>query len=202
MAKNTAHLTNRNLTRARNMLFTVTRFLDEKHIVYHLEGGTLLGIVRDKDLLPWDHDVDISIPATCVNDFLKLRIALWLKGYKISVRKSKKNVGPIKRGDYSVFKIKPMWSYVVSWFAPNHQLAIVLDVFVKTSDAEYTYWQAMEKVMRVDKKFYSSFDTVQYLGHALKVPNQFRAYLTKKYGDWSVPVKEWSCGVDEQTVIN
>lgn len=78
---------------------------------------------------------------------------------------------------------------------------MVLDVFVKTDDSLHTYWQAMEKVMRVDKKFYSSFETVQYLGHALKVPNQFRDYLTQKYGDWSVPVKEWDCGENELTVM-
>ena len=43
------------------MLFYFTDFLTKHRINYFLEGGTLLGIVRDGDLLPWDHDVDISI---------------------------------------------------------------------------------------------------------------------------------------------
>ena len=43
------------------MLFYSTDFLTKHGIKYFLEGGTLLGIVRDGDLLPWDHEVDISI---------------------------------------------------------------------------------------------------------------------------------------------
>ena len=201
MAKNTPNLTKSNLTRARNILFEVTKLLDDNAIVYHLEGGTLLGIVRDKDLLPWDHDVDISIPARHAADFLKLKTALFFQGYKMSVRKSKQDIGAVKKGDYSVFKIKPIWSYMLSWFSPNHKHAIVLDVFVKTDDGQHTYWQAMDKVMRVDKKYYHSFETVPYLGNTLKVPNQHKDYLTEKYGDWSVPIKEWDCSTDERTVI-
>jgi len=33
------------------------------------------------------------------------------------------------------------------------------------------------------------------------VPNAYRDYLTEKYGDWSVPVKEWDCAVDERTLV-
>lgn len=201
MAKNTPNLTHTNLTRARNVLFSVTNLLDEKSIVYHLEGGTLLGIVRDKDLLPWDHDVDISIPARYASDFVKLKTALFFRGYRLSVRKSKIDIGPVKKGNYSVFKIKPLWSYMLSWFLPNYKNTIVLDVFTKTNDEQYTYWQAMDKVMRVDKKYYQSFETVSYLGNTLKVPNQYRDYLTEKYGDWSIPVKDWNCGEQELTRV-
>ena len=52
----------RNIVAARKMLISVAELLDKNSILYHLEGGTLLGIVRDKDLLPWDNDIDISIP--------------------------------------------------------------------------------------------------------------------------------------------
>jgi lipopolysaccharide cholinephosphotransferase len=202
MANNTPRLTKSNLTRARSILFSVTKLLDDKGIVYHLEGGTLLGIVRDNDLLPWDHDVDISIPARHAADFLELKTALFFLGYKVSVRKSKQDVGPVKRGNYSVFKIKPIWSYMLSWVSPEHRHAMVLDIFIKTDDLQHTYWQAMDKVMRVDKKYYQSFETISYLGNTLKVPNHFKDYLTQKYGDWSVPVKDWSCDTDERTVIN
>ena len=35
--------------------------LNKKNIPYYLEGGALLGSVRDADLLPWDNDTDLSI---------------------------------------------------------------------------------------------------------------------------------------------
>ena len=35
--------------------------LDKKKIKYWLCHGTLLGIIRDKSLIKWDHDIDIGI---------------------------------------------------------------------------------------------------------------------------------------------
>jgi lipopolysaccharide cholinephosphotransferase len=42
---------------------------------------------------------------------------------------------------------------------------------------------------------------VLFHGVHLKVPHQYKDYLTKKYGDWSVPVKEWDCAVNELTIV-
>lgn len=193
-------LTKSNLSSARRVLFTVTSLLNDKNISYHLEGGTLLGIVRDQDLLPWDDDVDISIPFEHAHEILKLKFQLLKKGYRMSTRKSKKDVGPIKKGHYSLFKIKPLLGYYMNWFTPNSKL-VVLDIFVKTKDNTHTYWQAKEKVMRVENKFYASFETVDYLGYTLKVPKHYREYLTEKYGNWSIPVKEWDCGENELTIL-
>lgn len=194
-------LTKRNLSSAREILFTVTSMLDKNNILYHLEGGTLLGLVRDRDLLPWDDDVDISIPEKYSLDFLKLKLDLLKKGYKISVRRSNIEVGPIKKSQYSVFKVKPIMGYFLSWFKPRgNKHLVVLDIFIKVNDATHTYWQAKEKVMRVDNKYYRSYETVQYMERELKVPNEVESYLTEKYGDWRTPVKEWNCGINELTI--
>lgn len=92
--------------------------------------------------------------------------------------------------------------YLLHWLVPgHHKRFIVLDVFVKTTDARYTYWQAKRKVMRVEKEFYESFETVSYRSQLLKVPQRFRDYLTQKYGDWSKPVQDWECSRDEKTII-
>lgn len=193
-------LTQKNLLSARKLLFTVTALLDKNGIPYHLEGGTLLGIVRDGELLPWDHDVDLSSPQRYAESILALRFALLLKGYRISVRKSKREAGPFRKGDYSVIKIKPLVGYFIKWFVPKYQSFVVLDLFLKASDATHTYWQAQEKVMRVENRFYESYETVTYREKALKVPNHYEDFLTAKYGNWRIPVKEWNCGENELTI--
>lgn len=199
---NKPSLTPNNLLRARKILFLVTSLLEKKNIPYHLEGGTLLGLVRDQELLPWDHDVDISIPEKYVPDFLKLRLQLFLMGYKVSIRKSKLTLGPIQKNQYSIFKIKPLGGYIMQWLKPHHvNNLIVLDVFVKVPDNTHTYWQAKGKVMRVENKYYESFETLKYRGENLRTPNQFEAYLTEKYGNWKIPVKKWDCSVDERTIV-
>jgi phosphorylcholine metabolism protein LicD len=202
MANDTPNLTHENLEIARKTLILITQLFDRYAIPYHLEGGTLLGIVRDKDLLPWDNDIDISIPKESISSVKKLKFQLLLKGYKLSSKKSKIQGGPFKVGDQYIFKIKPLLAYVTRWFIPNYiEKFIVLDVFIKIDQESFTYWQAKRMLMRVENKYYKSFETVDYQGHSLKVPNHYCDYLTEKYGNWSVPVKDWNCGEDELTIV-
>lgn len=196
-------LTKKNLSQAKRMLFTVTGMLEEQGIPYHLEGGTLLGIVRDKELLPWDHDVDISVPLEFADKVVGLKGLLFKKGYKFSVRRSDIELGPIKKNQYRIVKVKPMWNYIQAWFAPKKKDTLVtLDVFFKVHDSTHAYWQAKGKVMRVDNRYYQSFETVPYDDRILRVPNFYQDYLTEKYGNWSIPVKEWDCSLHEGTILN
>ena len=195
-------LTRKNLTRAKRMLFDVIELFEQEKIDYHLEGGTLLGIVRDKELLPWDHDVDVSIPFIEVNKLTKGLFSLYMKGYKITIRKSKNDSGSFQRGDYILFKVKKLVPSVIKWAFPwYHKNYIVLDIFVKKDDSHFTYWQAQGKLLRVEKSHYSSFETVEYMSSLLRVPVDYRSYLTKKYGDWSIPVKVWECRSNEGTIV-
>ena len=195
------YLIQRNLAEARKILLSITGIFDQKHIPYHLEGGALLGIVRDKDLLPWDNDIDISIPSEAAYEIPKLKWKLLFLGYRISTRKSLVSSGPIKQGEYSIFKIKPLLAYCIRWFIPNYE-SIVMDIFVKTKDKTHTYWQAKDKVMRVENKFYQSFEPIDYYGQKLRAPNFYKDYLTEKYGDWSVTIKDWDCTKDELTIYS
>jgi phosphorylcholine metabolism protein LicD len=197
-------LTKKNLKKAQNILLKTIEVIQNEGIPYHLEGGTLLGIVRDNDLLPWDYDVDISIPKQSAIHFME-RVApkLKRKGYKVSTRLSPREFGPIKKGELRLFKVKSMFYYILNWFFPfTSKNTIALDVFIKSNDENYTYWEAMDKVMRVSNKYYESNETITYLGRELSVPNHYKDYLTEKYGDWSIPVKEWRCGDDEKTICS
>lgn len=202
MANDTPVLTSQNLEVARRALIIITQLFDRYAIPYHLEGGTLLGIVRDNDLLPWDHDIDISIPKEYIENVENLKLKLLLRGYKLSSKMSKIQSGPFNVGDQYIFKIKPLLPYMVRWVIPNYiEKFIVLDVFIKIEHETFTYWQAKRTLMRVENKYYKSFETIEYRGHSLKVPNHYRDYLAQKYGDWSVPVKEWDCGENELTIV-
>ncbi|MGQ1890049.1 LicD family protein [Thermophagus sp. OGC60D27] len=177
--------------------------LDHFDVPYFLEGGTLLGVVRDRNLLPWDHDIDFSINHSELKKLRELRWHFFLKGYKLSVRKSRKNIGPFKKGDVTVIKVKPILPYLAKeWIFFGKRDHVVCDIFVKQSDGEYHYWQAKEKIMRVSNKYHDRYDSIEYLGRDIMVPSNYKDYLTEKFGDWSVPVKEWDCAKNEKTIVD
>jgi lipopolysaccharide cholinephosphotransferase len=195
------NLISKKLDYARKTLLLVCNLLDEHNIPYHLEGGTLLGLVRDGDLLPWDGDLDISIPLEYAGQLEKMKWTFLKIGIKMSTRRSQQTHGPIQKGQLSIFKIKSLANYLVQLVWPKYP-SVVLDIFVKVKDDQYTYWQANSKIMRVENRYYESFETISYRGKQLKVPNQYKAYLTEKYGDWSVVIKEWDCTENELTIVN
>jgi hypothetical protein len=43
------------------MLLDVTRWLDKQQIPYFIVYGTLLGALRDRDIMPWTQDMDIVV---------------------------------------------------------------------------------------------------------------------------------------------
>jgi len=71
--------------------FDVLKYIDEicqqNNLRYFLAGGTLLGAVRHKGFIPWDDDIDISMPR---NDYYKF----------VKILKNKSNEIPYMIYDY------------------------------------------------------------------------------------------------------
>ena len=98
--------------------------------------------------------------------------------------------------------MKPLgFSFFKMFYPPFAEKMVIVDVFVKTDDSSHTYWQSMGKILRVDKSHYQSQEKIVFRGKALSAPANYKDYLTAKYGDWSIPVKEWSCKDDEKAII-
>ncbi len=57
---------------AKDVLKTLTDYLDAHDLRYFLAYGTLLGAVRHHDIIPWDYDIDIQMPRPDFERFLAL----------------------------------------------------------------------------------------------------------------------------------
>jgi phosphorylcholine metabolism protein LicD len=179
---------------ANDFLLEIVEFMDENKISYFLEGGTLLGIVRDARLLPWDHDLDISIMSSneelTLNSIKNSSLIFFLR-YRITIHNDKEGV--------RLIKIKRRWIHYLAQILPFifKSRNIVLDVFIKREIDEWAYWSAAGKKMRVSSMHYKQFDTIKYRSKILKIPFDSDAYLTKKYGNWDIPNKNWHCTMEK-----
>ena len=66
------------------MLYDTHIILKNNGLKYFIDGGTFLGAIRHKGLIPWDDDIDIGIMQADAKKFLDLRSDFKKCGYSIS----------------------------------------------------------------------------------------------------------------------
>ncbi len=188
-------LVGKHLKLAEKTLALLGRVLEGRNIDYILEGGTLLGIVREKRLLPWDTDIDISIRSDQAEKVKTCLWVFWLFGYKTRVKRFKKDVGPFKKGDIRIIKIQKHILYLKKYE--------LVDIFVKYK-VEGEYLNIIGKkpaiVRNFPAKYLENHDLVEFRGQKYRAPIDYRDYLALVYGDWETPVKEWDYLKDNKRV--
>jgi len=187
-------LEGKNLVQAENLLSDVITIFESCNITYWLEGGTLLGLRREGRLLPWDNDLDISIHESEFNKLSLLQNTLKKKGYRVRTRVFEKDSDVFKKGDLRMIKIRTKRFFGI--LKGN----VCLDVFIKYTKKEKTYWEIANKVKNVPSKYYDTFKTLDFKGKPYVIPELTDEYLTYRYGDWQTPVKDWDTAKDDRAL--
>lgn len=187
-------LEGKNLKEAEILLPAITSIFEQHKIAYWLEGGTLLGIRRENRLLPWDDDLDISLHVTEVSKLRSLIKDLKVKGYRIRERRFTITSNEFKKGDLRMIKIRKRR------FFGLFKGKVCLDVFVKYTHTDKTYWEIDNKTKYVPTHFYESFKTIAFQNKSYPIPDNTDGYLTHRYGDWQTPVKEWNTSTDDKAL--
>ena len=178
------------------MLHKVTELLEKIDVPYILDAGTLLGIIRENRLLPWDNDLDIAIQYNSVHTILKYRWKLWLMGYRTHISRFKRDIGPFKKGEIRIIKIQTRYLL----FIKKDNL---LDIFVKKKiNDEHVmilghnppFLEAVP-AKYMEQRTLKSFNQKKYF-----IPEDFDGYLTYNYGDWHTPVKDWDFKTDNKCI--
>jgi phosphorylcholine metabolism protein LicD len=179
------------------MLHTVCRLLDDASIPYVLEAGTLLGVVREQRLLPWDTDVDITVTGEHVDALLALRHRIWGAGYRTRVRRHRSAVGPCEPDAPRVLKVQTR-----RWLLFKDQG--LMDIFVKYRADDRYHWVIGDRDpvwKQAPAHFYARTTRRVFDGYAFSVPEDSEGYLAYHYGpDWRTPVTTWDFRFDDHCV--
>lgn len=189
-------LTGNHVATAEKMLLDVTAILDAEGIPYVLEGGTLLGIVRENRLLPWDTDMDLTITRKYAAALLRIRWKFWLKGYRTRVRVNKTETPQFKKNSPRLLIIQTRRFF----FFKKDRL---MDIFIKDLSNERYFWTVSEKnpvLKSAPRKYYEETLQFKFKDRSYSIPKDYDSYLQSRYGDWRTPKQTWDYKKDDLSI--
>lgn len=149
----------------------------------YLDSGTLLGVVRDGDLIQWDDDIDFAVNSQQFSDAITaMRHFIDLAPAKDEVVWSIELLSMLDQ-DVSIlinFENKPGFDYLP--FETAIQMRkVVGDKSELVSSAGLFFAPA---------RFFNGYQELEFLGLRVKAPNDYEGFLQFMYGDWRSPKKE------------
>lgn len=154
------------------MLYDIHQILSLYNLKYWSIGGTFLGVVRNKGLIPWDDDGDIGIMEKDIPNLKKLRNVFKKCGYSL-----------VK--DFFGFKIFYTNRKHIQDF--NYSFPFV-DVFVYKKIGKYIK-PAYKQVRETWPKDYflhselARLKLMRFGNYSLYCPSRYERYLSTLYGD-------------------
>lgn len=174
-------LEGRYLGRMKTMLFDTIDLFERHGIKYWLDDGTLLGIIRDGGLIPWDNDVDLGIAGDSVQRLSGLKFHL-LPKYLLR----KKTIGNLWiPGGTWAFKVKTVLEKI-------RHINFHIDLFAKYKVEDRYQWIDCGALKQIEPKYYDSLDHVTWEGRKISIPSHVEDYLAIRYGDWRTPTQDYN----------
>lgn len=160
---------------ARRTLMDLKSVMDGQGVEFFLISGTLLGAVREGDILGHDKDIDVGVLETPDVDKTALEAAFSKSGR---------------------FSVKPY--QVPSLLRVQHASGVMVDVFWHREEDGLIIHEGMKS-----KWWNSAFDLVdiRFLGDVYRSPRNFSRYLGENYGDWERPDAEFETFVDTPNMV-
>ena len=188
-------LTGKNLKRAKRLLADTADVLNRHGIHWWLDHGTLLGVIRNNELIPYDHDIDVCARGSDAEKFLSIQNSFSPK-YRVSLRYE--NSGRLP-GRLRVAKIKFLLGRRAKFLSEEE---LHLDIFFNYDKGDgYSYWMDSCTVKRVPVHFYEKLERVTWDNRTYPVPCNTEEYLTCRFGDWRTPVQKYDSSLDDQSIF-
>ena len=190
-----------------DILISVDRFCKAHGIRYFLAYGTLIGALRHGGYIPWDDDIDISMPRPDYERFIKLYNKEKDKGYYV--------VSPSLDPSYpnAFAKICDPDTCIIEFSSLKYDIGVNIDLFphlmlskmallpvsykflikkINSLSIKYNYLNCRYAAdlnfgnidRRLAKKNFESCVPVEFEGHAFDAPAGYDLWLKSIYGNY------------------
>ena len=146
--------------------------LSKLNIPFWLSNGSLLGCIREGNLIPHDEDIDIGVWDACCLEHEVIKRSFLENGFRLC-----SELG------------RPGNAHEYSFITPE---GVRLDIFFYIQEADHCWmglWTSAEKPMRMVFPSIPSFIMKKFAGGIFPVPSNYEDMLYANYGDWQVPDK-------------
>ncbi|NXJ13467.1 FKRP protein, partial [Odontophorus gujanensis] len=155
----------------------VVEALESAGVRYWLEGGSLLGAVRLRDIIPWDYDVDVGIYR---DDAVKCR---WLREARS---------GPVEDDEGFVWERAAEGDFFRVHYSRSNRLHVDLWPFfpragVMTKDT----WLGHPQDVEFPERFLLPTVPMSFAGFTAMGPNNAREFLELKFGPGAIEEPEY-----------
>jgi len=174
------------------LMLDIANLFNENSISYHIDHGTLLGLIRDGKILPWDIDIDFAIPFEEKDRVLEV-LDNYLINYKNKYSSTNNWEYFIVEGIVDLKKDTHTPLYITIINKEDHkENNIGLDLHIKYTFEQDLCWVIAQRRLTVTKNLCFPTKKFKFKNTILKIPNNADGYMRELYGNWEVPDKSWN----------
>ncbi len=163
---------------AESMLVAICQAFNENGTGYFADHGTLLGLVRDKCIMPWDDDIDFTV----VNGDMRASLNVFQNVLE--------NLPLLKTSDWDVSEFKDTSGRLKKYKIRNVHSPEGFNMFSTTVKTfEIVGEKAVQQFTEAPLRHFSRHDTLVFNSTSIRIPYHTEEYLTHHYGDWKTPNK-------------
>ena len=184
------------LTTPAKVLLATVEILDAMKYEYFLCNGTLLGIIRDSQLIPWDIDLDIGMGNEIDKDLLCAEFIN--RGYELYDYGAGSDYLALKfedvKVDFNFFhprdqELVTLWQVPRQGFIPRQFISTLRLLHLPL---KLFKWCWTLEGYALPTKQTLPVREIEFLGRAIKIPAQPEEVLAYTYGEtWRVPKKDY-----------
>ena len=179
---------------AEELICNISRILINNNIHHFVDAGTLLGIIRDKELLPWDGDIDIAISSEDYKQVFQL-LSHYFASYKSKYCQNNKWSCELVYSELDfdgLIKSEPVSILLKNNVYDDISRTLHVDLILKYKTKNVVDWYGGGCKFSTAIELYKNIKLISYKSCKVSIPQLTDEYLTHLYGDFMTPIKEWT----------